>query len=69
VSDSFGCTFSGRAWEVVVVEAENEDGGDIMGSSLEAFERLGEVEKGGFLPNVPCASEMKPGLIPKRKRS
>jgi len=47
VSDSFGCTFSGRAWEVAVVEAEDEDGGDIMGSPLEvkeAFERLGEVE-------------------------
>jgi hypothetical protein len=45
---------------VVVVEVRDGVGGEVMmeGSPLageEAFERLGEVEKAGFLPNVPCA--------------
>jgi len=45
---------------VVVVEAWDDVAGEVImeGSSLEdekAFERFGEVEKAGFLPNVPCA--------------
>lgn len=42
------------------------------GSSLEgedAFERLGEVEKAGFLPKLPCALEIERGSTPMRKRS
>ena len=43
---------------VVVVEVRDGFGGEVMieGCSLageEAFERLGEVEKAEFLPNVP----------------
>lgn len=59
---------------VVVVEARDEVGGEVMmeGSSLEgeeALERLAEVEKAGFLPNLPYALEIERGSTAMRKRS